>query len=75
MAPETILALPPREIASAEVWVAARVHGLYGMCDDELAALVARHDGSALFADRVRAEAARHIRRLRRGMAAGRTCC
>jgi hypothetical protein len=74
MAPENILALPPREIESDEVWVAARVDGLYSMRDDELAALIARHDRSALFVDQVRAEAARHIRRLRRGMAAGRTC-
>jgi hypothetical protein len=75
MAPESILVPPPRQIASREVWTAARVHGLYGMSTVELKALVTRHGDSMSIDDRVVVEAARHVHNLRRGMAAGGACC
>jgi hypothetical protein len=59
-----------RAIASSDIWQAVRRHGLYCRSDLELEALMARHHpGQAV--DRVTAEAARHVRNLRRALAAG----
>jgi hypothetical protein len=59
-----------RGIESGDIWQAMRRHGLYYRSDAELEALMARcHLGQAV--DRVTAEAARHVRNLRRELAAG----
>jgi len=59
-----------RGIESSDIWQAVRHHGLYCRSDLELEALMARPlDHAAI--DRVTAEAARHVRNLRRALAAG----
>jgi len=62
---------PLRGIESRDIWQAARRHGLYRRSDLELETLIARHQPGHLCVDRVTAEAARHIRNLRRALAAG----
>jgi hypothetical protein len=56
------------------IWETARRLGLYGRADDELEALIVRRRGETLLADRVTAAAARHVRDLRRALAAGDVC-
>jgi len=58
-------------IESRDIWQAVRNLGLYSRANVELEALIARHRGGPLRADRITAEAARHVRNLRRALAAG----
>jgi hypothetical protein len=60
-----------RGIESRDIWQAVRHHGLYCRSDVELEALIARCHLSHPCVDRVTAEAARHVRNLRRALAAG----
>jgi hypothetical protein len=61
-----------RRIESSDIWQAVRRHHLYCRSDVELEALMAQHHhGQAI--DRVTAEAARHVRNLRRALATGAT--
>ena len=60
-----------RGIESSDVWQAVRRYGLYYRSDRELAALMACHHTDQAAVDRVTAEAARHVRNLRRALAAG----
>jgi hypothetical protein len=57
-------------IESSDIWQAVRYHGLYCRSDLELDALMARHHLDQAV-DRITAEAARHVRNLRRALAAG----
>jgi hypothetical protein len=59
-------------IESSDVWQAVRSLGLYSRADMELDALIAQHRGGELRVDQVTAEAARHVRELRRALATGR---
>jgi len=56
-------------IESRDIWTALRRLDLYSRPDAELEALIARHRGGPLPADRITAEAARHVRDLRRALA------
>jgi hypothetical protein len=58
-------------VESRDVWVAARRFSLYELADNELDALIVRHRGGPLMADRVIVEASRHVRDLRRSLASG----
>jgi hypothetical protein len=58
-------------VESRDVWAAVRRFGLYELRDNELDALIVRHRGGPLLADRVIVEASRHVRDLRRSLAAG----
>jgi hypothetical protein len=60
-----------RGIDSSDIWRAVRRHRLYYRSDLELEALMARHHLGQVAVDRVTAEAARHVRNLRRALAAG----
>jgi hypothetical protein len=60
-----------RGIISSDIWQAVRRDGLYRRSDVELEALMARHHLGHPAVDRVTAEAARHVRNLRRALAAG----
>jgi hypothetical protein len=59
-----------RGIESSDIWRAVRCGALYCRSDLELEALMARHHLDQTV-DRVTAEAARHVRNLRRALAAG----
>lgn len=67
----TSVSTPAAEIASNDVWKAARRLNLYGRTDIELDALIVQHHEDTLPADRVIAEAARYIGGLRRALAIG----
>jgi hypothetical protein len=60
-----------RGIISSDIWQAVQRHGLYCRSDVELEALMARYHLGHPAIDRVTAEAARHVRYLRRALAAG----
>jgi len=60
-----------RGIESSDIWQTARRMGLYSRATKELEGLIAQHRCGPLRADRLTAEAARHVRNLRRGLAAG----
>jgi hypothetical protein len=60
-----------RPIESSDIWQAVRRHCLYCRSDAELEALLARHQLDQTTVDRATAEAARHVRNLRRALAAG----
>jgi hypothetical protein len=60
-----------RGIESSDIWQAARRHSLYCRSDMELEALMTRRPTDQAAVDRVTAEAARHVRNLRRALAAG----
>jgi hypothetical protein len=62
-----------RGIESGDIWQAARRHRLYYRSDMELEALITRHHCGHAYIDRITAEAARHVRNLRRTLAAGDT--
>jgi hypothetical protein len=62
------------EIEAADVWTVARQCDLYAKSDEALAALLARHRDSAVFADRAIAEASRYVRDLRRSLGEGDVC-
>jgi hypothetical protein len=62
------------EIEAADVWAVARQCDLYGKSDEVLAALMARHQDSMVFADRAIAETARYVRNLRRALREGDAC-
>jgi hypothetical protein len=58
-------------IKSSDVWKAARSLDLYASSSAELEALITLHCAGLLLSDQVIAEAAQHVRDLRRGLAAG----
>lgn len=58
-------------VTSNDVWQAVRSLDLYGSSVAELEALITLHGDGPLFIDQVITEAARHVRDLRKGMAAG----
>jgi uncharacterized protein YjiS (DUF1127 family) len=60
-----------RPIESSDIWQAARHHRLYRRSDVELEALIMRCRVDRRCVERVTAEAARHVRNLRRALAAG----
>jgi hypothetical protein len=62
------------EIEAADIWAVARQCDLYAKSDEALAALMVRHRGSAVFADRAIAEASRYVRDLRRLLREGDVC-
>jgi hypothetical protein len=58
-------------IKSSDVWEAARSLDLYASSAAELESLITLHCEGLLVSDQVITEAARHVRDLRRGLAAG----
>jgi hypothetical protein len=58
-------------IKSIDVWKAARSLGLYASSGAELEALITLHGEGTPFIDQVITETARHVRDLRKGLAAG----
>jgi hypothetical protein len=60
-----------QRVESRDVWAAARRFNLYELTDNELDALIVRHRGVPQMSDRVVVEASRHVRDLRRSLAAG----
>jgi len=67
----------PRQSASdlaGSIWDAARRLGLFGLTEVELDAVIHEHCDSPQRADRIAAEAARYVRSLRAGFAAGDVC-
>jgi hypothetical protein len=58
-------------IKSSDVWNAARSLDLYASSSAELEALITLHCDGPLLSDQVITEAARHVRDLRMGLAAG----
>jgi hypothetical protein len=59
------------EIEAADVWAATRQCDLYAKSDEAVAASMARHRDSVVFADRAIAEVARYVLNLRRSLREG----
>jgi len=70
----TVTASASTSDATDNVWEAARRLGLFGLSEAELDAVIHQHCDSPQRADRIAAEAARYIRGLRAGFAAGDVC-
>ena len=60
-----------RGVESRDIWQAVRRHGLYCRSDVELEVLMTYHHRDQAAIDRITVEAARHVRNLRRALAAG----
>ena len=70
----TMTASASHSDATDNVWEAARRLGLFSLSEAELDSVIHQHRDSPQRADRIAAEAARYIRSLRAGFAAGDVC-